>query len=153
METIVIDAPVAVTTATDSAPKKKLTCFRELGAWKEGHSLAKDVFDITSAWSGDQAFGLGNPMRRAALAVTSRLAEGFNKSGYREKSRSYGDARSSLSELHNQLILSTDVGALEESAYDRLLPQVQKVDRILAALIAKTLSFVKPRPAAGTTSG
>ena len=147
METIVVESQEA-TVSAETKPKKKLTSFRELGAWQEAHALAKSVFSTTSAWSGEHAFSLGNPMRRAALSVTSRLAEGFGKFVARDKVRDYSDARASLAELHNQLILSTDVGALDEGTYDRVMPQLTKVDRILGGLIAKTKTFGEAKAAA-----
>lgn len=118
--------------------KKKLTSFRELTAWQEGHELAKEVYGVTQTFPKEETFGLANMMRRAALMVTSKIAEGFGRGSFRDKAVSYSYSRGALSELHNQVIMSHDLGFVDDTLYGAMISQVEKVSRILGALLAKT---------------
>lgn len=115
--------------------------FRDLDVWKIGHELVLDVYRSTSAFPEEERFGLVSQMRRAAVSVTSNVAEGFGRWSGKEKSRFYLIAKGSLIELHNQLIVSRDVGFLSGETYVQCEKRLLHVDRVLNGLIHTTGGF------------
>ena len=82
----------------------------QLDAWKKGHLLALRAFHLTAGFPAEDRHGLIEPIRRAAVAVPVRIAEGFNGSGVEDQRRLYQSARGAVEELRYYFILSTDLG-------------------------------------------
>lgn len=87
----------------------KIKSFTDLHAWQEGHCLVFDAYSITKEFPRDEKFGLTSQLRRAAVSVTSNIAEGFSRSSYQDKTRFYSIALGSLTEVQNQLLAARDV--------------------------------------------
>jgi len=113
----------------------KITSFTQLNAWQEGHKLALAIYRITKGFPEDERFGLINQMRRAAVSITSNIAEGFARSSYQEKIRFYLISQGSLTELQNQLLLSRDIGYIDKPSFEELAEQSVRVQKITNGLL------------------
>jgi len=120
----------------------KISNFYDLNAWKEGHGLVLSIYKITKDFPRDELFGLVSQMRRAAVSVTSNIAEGFSRRSLKEKVQFYSMASGSLTELHNQLMVAKDVGYITEVNFEIIQSQVVKTHMILNGLIGKTKEFI-----------
>ena len=120
----------------------KIREFTDLKAWQEAHSLVIIIYRETKKFPKDELFGLSSQMRRAAVSITSNIAEGFGRHGYREKTQFYYLAHGSLVELKNQIIIARDVGYLNDSMYRTVMTQLATSHQLLQGLIKKTKSFV-----------
>ena len=94
--------------------------FRELVVWKRAQDLALAVYRSTSSFPKEEPYGLTSQMRRAAVSVSSNIAEGCGRQGDRELARFLQIARGSVRELECQLILSRDLGYLQSAQYTKL---------------------------------
>ena len=90
----------------------RIKSFTDLKTWQEGHKLVVLVYATTKTFPKEEVYALTDQMRRAATSVTSNIAEGFGRHGYKEKIQFYYLTQGSLSELKNQLIIARDVGHL-----------------------------------------
>lgn len=122
---------------------KKLTSFQQLVVWQEGHKLVLMVYRVTKVFPGDEKFGLISQMRRCSVSFTSNIAEGFTRETYRDKLRFYSIARASLAELHNQIIVSRDVGYIDQKVYFELVSQLEYTHRVMNGFIKKTKIIIK----------
>ena len=64
---------------------KKIQNFTDLIAWQEAHGLVLIIYTETSLFPDTEKFSLVCQMRRSAISITSNIAEGFGRSGAREK--------------------------------------------------------------------
>jgi four helix bundle protein len=115
--------------------KRKIKSFTDLLAWQEGHLLALEVYQITKNFPKDELFGLVSQIRRAAVSVTSNIAEGFSRETYKDKIRFFYMTMGSLTELQNQLLLARDIGYLPVEDFKKLAEQSVKVAKITQGLI------------------
>jgi hypothetical protein len=53
--------------------------FEKLDVWQEAIQFADLVYELTRGFPHDERFGLTNQMRRAAVSVSSNLAEGSSR--------------------------------------------------------------------------
>lgn len=72
--------------------KPKISSFTDLNTWKEGHKLVIWIYKITENFPQKEIFGLTNQMRRAAVSVTSNVAEGFSRFTAKDKHHFYSIA-------------------------------------------------------------
>jgi four helix bundle protein len=99
------------------------------------------IYGETKNFPKEELFGLTNQMRRAAVSITSNIAEGFSRQFYGEKTQFYCIAQASHTELQNQLLIAKDVGYLETKDFNEIAEQSDKVYRIINGLIKKSKSI------------
>ncbi len=59
--------------------KQKIHSFTDLEAWKKSHALVVSIYVHTKKYPKEEQFGITNQMRRAAVSITSNIAEGFSR--------------------------------------------------------------------------
>ena len=119
----------------------KIITFTDLNTWKEGHKLVLMVYKTTDKFPSKETFSLIDQMRRAAVSLTSNIAEGFTRAGIKEKIQFYLMAKGSLTELQNQLYVAKDVGYLKESSFATIYDQSIIVHKLLTGLIKGVRNF------------
>jgi four helix bundle protein len=118
--------------------KTKINNFTDLNAWKEGHNLVLEVYKITKKFPKEEQFALISQIRRAVVSFTSNIAEGFGRNTFKDKAHFYSIAMGSLTEVHNQLIISRDLGYISADEFSRLLDKLVTVNKITNGLIRKS---------------
>lgn len=68
--------------------------FTKLRAWQLSAELAADVYEMTSGFPPGERYGMGQQSRRAAVSMSSNIAEGYARLHPRDKARFYELARS-----------------------------------------------------------
>src|SRR3989338_152807 len=124
------------------AEKKKIREFTDLLAWQESHKLVLHVYKLTKRFPREEVFGLSSQIWRAAISITSNIAEGFGRQGYREKVQFYYVAQGSLTELKNQTIAARDIGYVSVEEYALVAAQSKIAHSLLQGLISKTKTFL-----------
>jgi four helix bundle protein len=116
----------------------KIKSFTDLNAWKEAHKLVLIIYKITKDFPKEEMFGLASQIRRAAISITSNIAEGFSRQAYKEKVQFYFVAKSSLTELQNQLLIARDINYVTEQDFDNIANQTVIVHKLLNGLVRKS---------------
>ena len=121
---------------------KKIRSFTDLKAWRKGHELVVSVYKITDKFPARETYSLTDQMRRAASSITSNIAEGFGRQTYKEKVQFFYQAKGSLTELKNQILIAKDVGYMKKEDFKVLVELANATDQLLQGLIKKTKSFI-----------
>jgi four helix bundle protein len=103
----------------------------ELDVFKLAHDLALKIYQLTSSFPKEEAFGLISQMRRAASSIGMNLMEGSMRLNRREYRQFVGIARGSAGELVYQLLLARDPGYISEEAYLELRSAFERVGQML----------------------
>jgi len=74
---------------------KKIKSFTDLDTWKEGHKLVLLIYESTKFFPKEERFALTDQIRRAAVSITSNIAEGFSRQSLREKIQFYSISKGS----------------------------------------------------------
>ncbi len=112
--------------------------FTDLVAWRKNHELVIEIYKVTKNFPREEVFGLTDQLRRAAVSITSNIAEGFGRRTIADKTHFYDMARGSLNEIKNQLLISHDVGYLDKEQFSGLALQADECGKILYGLIKAT---------------
>lgn len=123
--------------------KEKITSFTKVRAWQEGHKLVLMVYEVTKNFPKEEMFGLVNQLRRAAVSITSNIAEGFSRKTYGEKLQFYCIALGSLTEVQNQILIAKDVGYIDGRKFKELADQTVEVSKITNGLIKSTKELIR----------
>lgn len=92
------------------------------------------IYDITKNFPKEEKYGLIDQMRRAAVSITSNIAEGFSRRTSKDKNQFYTNSLGSLTELQNQLIISRDVGFLIKEDFQKTANQTTIVHKFIIGL-------------------
>ncbi len=88
--------------------------FEKLRVWQLSRQFVKEIYEITKGFPKEEQYCLTNQMRRAAISLTSNLAEGSSRSSSRDQAHFTNMAYGSLMELLNQLYIAFDLKYLNE---------------------------------------
>ena len=108
--------------------------YRNLEAWQRAHELTLGVYRETSGFPPSEMSGLITQMRRAAASIGSNIAEGSGHDSPRQLIKYLGYAKASASEVGYQLLLSRDLGFIDDTNHRRLAQQVTGVRQMLHRL-------------------
>lgn len=114
--------------------KEKIKSFIDLYAWQEAHKLVLIIYKITKNFPKEEIFGLISQMRRAAISITSNIAEGFSRNTSKDKYQFYSIAEGSLTELQNQLIAARDLDYLPSDKFQECGKQTIVVHKLINGL-------------------
>jgi len=73
-------------------------------------------------------------MRRAAISIISNLSEGGARISDGERKQFLGYARGSASELKSQIIVSKEIGYINEN-YDKLIADITDIHKMITGLL------------------
>ena len=109
--------------------------FKELKVWQKAYQLCLEIYRVTRNFPREEIYGLTSQIRRAAVSVPSNIAEGYGRKNKGEYIQALYIAYGSNCELETQVMLSGDLGYVEDRDLRRLLEGVGDIERMLKALI------------------
>jgi four helix bundle protein len=109
---------------------------KDLRVLEAAHQLTIDVYRETKSFPADERYALTSQLRRAAYSIPFNIAEGTAR-GDAECRQFLRVSLGSAAELEYGVLLSKDLGYLEESAYEALDKQIGPVKRMLVTFIRR----------------
>ena len=109
--------------------------YKDLKVWEKSYQLCLGVYQATKGFPKYEIYGLTSQMRRAAVSIPSNIAEGYGRKTTPEYLRFLYIAYGSTCELETQILLSGDLGYLEENNLSKVQENLREVERMLKALI------------------
>ena len=114
---------------------KKIGDFYDLDSWKEGRKLVILVYKSSKGFPSEERFGISDQLRRAVSSVTANIAEGFGRYHFSDKIRFYYQARGSVKEVENFLLLARDLKFLSQTIFKDMWKQRKVVEMLINGLI------------------
>jgi four helix bundle protein len=108
--------------------------FEKLERWHEAIAFADLVYQLTRKFPDEERFGLTNQMRRAAVSISSNIAEGSSRSSRTDCARFVEIATGSLFEVVSQSTVGRNQQFLTEVEYQQLYQAAEKQSRMLSGL-------------------
>ena len=107
--------------------------FQNIVAWQKAHQFVLLVYRATKTYPDFEKFGLGSQFQRAAVSIPANIAEGYKKLSRADKLRFYNIAQGSLEECRYYIILSKDLGYINEDGYELLATTIEECSKTLNA--------------------
>jgi four helix bundle protein len=102
----------------------------ELKIWNKAIDLAVSVYKATASFPADERFGLTNQARRAAVSISSNIAEGAGRNSSKEFCNFLGIANGSSYELQTQLVISNKLNLIDEDLTSSLLKEIDELQKM-----------------------
>jgi len=112
-----------------------MSSYRDLNVWKEGMALAERIYAVTAAFPVEERYGIVQQMRRAAVSITSNIAEGYGRQTSRQRYNFLENALGSVFELETQIELSSRLRFLSTEDAMQLADTIRGIGRGLTALM------------------
>lgn len=96
---------------------------------------------MTKLFPTTETYSLTDQMRRAAVSITSNIAEGFGRKAVKEKIQFYHLSLGSTTELHNQCMLARDLGYVNTDYYEKIEQRIIVVYKLIWASIRSFKQF------------
>jgi four helix bundle protein len=114
--------------------------FERLESWHRAVDFADLVYRSTREFPRDEMFGLAMQMRRAAVSISSNLAEGSSRSSRADFARFTEIATGSLFEVVSQSVIAKRQGYLSETDYLRTYQDAERLGKMLSGLRGSLLA-------------
>ena len=126
----------------------RIQSYRDLTAWKKSILLIVEIYRITRKLPDDERFGLIPQLRRAAVSVSSNIAEGHGSTHRKTFLRHLAIARGSLMETESLLYVAECLNQLSSEDLATSTKLIDEISRLITSLRRALARSQRPEPAA-----
>lgn len=109
--------------------------FKDLIVWEKAHAFVLSIYRLSKSFPSEEKFGLTSQFRRAAISIAANIAEGYKKTGQKDKLRFFNISQGSIEECRYYLILAKDLEYCSNDIYEEEL--LEEVSKLLSAYSKK----------------
>ncbi len=118
-----------------SMSKDTVRDFSDLIAWQKAHQLVLLTYQVVKHFPANEQFILVSQMTRAAISISSNIAEGFGRNTAKDKRQFYVIAKGSALELRSQIRIAKDIGYIDEELFRQFERDAIEVVRLISGII------------------
>ncbi len=111
--------------------------FEKLTTWQDAKALVMEIYKLTKSFPVSERYGLVSQLQRASVSITANIAEGSSRQTPKDQANFSTMAYASLMEVLNLLIISHELGYINQENYQNTRLQVDKVANKINALRKK----------------
>ena len=114
--------------------------FRKLICYQKGRVLEGEIYKVVRTLPSEERFALGDQLRRAAVSVTSNIAEGTGRQSLKDQAHFIELSYGSLMEVMSQIDVALDQNFIDNSIHQRLEDMIAEEARVLSGYRSSLLS-------------
>jgi four helix bundle protein len=114
--------------------------FEKLEIWQKAINFADLIYNETQAFPSEERFGLMNQLRRAAVSISSNIAEVSSRSSKTDFARFTGIAAGSVFEVVSQAFIARRQSFWNEDRFLKIYDDAEELSRVLSGLRKSLLS-------------
>jgi len=111
--------------------------FKQLLIWQKAFQIAVDSFKLVTAFPKEERFSLSNQITRAAVSISSNIAEGSSRTSEKDYNRFLEVSLGSSFELETQLLIAAAVKFGDEEIRNSLLKNIDEEQKMLMGFMSK----------------
>ena len=113
--------------------------FHKLRVWQKAKDFAVYMYKETQEGQFAKDFGLRDQIRRAAVSISSNIAEGDELNSDKQAVKFFYIAKGSAAELLTQAIIACEIGYLENDKFQFIEKECKAISSMLTLIIAARL--------------
>jgi four helix bundle protein len=111
--------------------------FKELRIWQKGIEIAVNCFRLTRDFPKEERFGLSSQITKAAVSISSNIAEGSSRDSEKDYSRFIQISLGSVYELETQLLIAQKVSFGNQELLQKILLDINDEQRMIMGFSIK----------------
>ena len=111
--------------------------YRDLIVWQKAMQMVTYIYQLTGDFPKNELYGLTSQIRRCAISIPSKIAEGYGRNSTDDYLRFLNISRASLYELQTQLEISFNLNFLVKADFEKIYELTREIERMLSSLIIK----------------
>jgi four helix bundle protein len=111
--------------------------YKELIIWKKAIDLVTEIYLVTGSFPDKERFNLISQINRATVSIPSNIAEGAGRNSDKEFVQFLAISHASSYELETQLIVSRNLGYIQQEDLNKLLESIEQLQKMNFALQQK----------------
>lgn len=111
-----------------------MNSFRNLDAYAEGKNIIKEVYRLLKGFPSEERYAMCDQLRRAAVSITSNIAEGSGRVSIKEKIHFIEFSYGSLMEVLSQLDVACDLGYISVMDFEQVERKIDHEARLISGL-------------------
>ena len=119
--------------------------FERLDVWQKAIDFADLINSETRTFPSEERFGLTNQLPRAAVSISSNIAEGSSRSSKNDFARFAEIAAGSVFEAVSQAFIAHRQAFLGEDQFRKVYADAEELSRMLSGLRRSLLSTLNPQ--------
>lgn len=109
--------------------------YQNLFVWQKSLDFTVLIYHHTKSFPKEELYGMVSQMRRAAVSISSNIAEGQARHTRRQFIQFLSFARGSLSELETQIMISARLDYISKETGQKLLADAAEISKMLTSLM------------------
>lgn len=112
--------------------------------WKNSIQVSVEIYQITQVFPSFETYGLGDQMRRAAVSISSNIAEGASRKSEKDFGYFLQISLGSAYEVETQLYIAYKLGYINKDTLDNIIKKISSIEKQLHEMIQR-LTPTKPK--------
>ena len=105
-----------------------------LDVWKRSIDFVTEIYKVTEGLPKDERFGLISQLRRAAVSIPAKIAEGAGRTSTKDFLYFLSNAQGSASEIETELIIAYRLNYLPKDVVDKLIENLDDLGKMITGL-------------------
>ncbi|MFC2738991.1 MAG: four helix bundle protein [Prevotella sp.] len=105
--------------------------FKDILAWQKAHEFVIKVYKTTKTFPEWERYGLCSQFQRTVVSIPANIAEGYKRLGTADKLHFMNIAQGSLEECRYYVLLTKDIGYINQHTHDVLNADIEEVSKLL----------------------
>jgi len=115
--------------------RKEIVNYKDLIVWQKAVAFSVKMYKATGKFPKSELYALVSQLRRAAVSISSNIAEGHTRQHTGEFIQFLHIALGSSSEVETQLMIARELNYLCGSEYAELIDGLQEIRKMLNGLV------------------
>ena len=108
--------------------------YRKLIAYNKACEIRRVIYQLIKKFPKEEQFALCNQLRRAAVSITSNIAEGVTRYSNKDKVHFLEMSYGSLMEVMSQIEVALDEGYIKNDEFSNLETLIADAGRLISGL-------------------
>ena len=105
--------------------------FKNLKVWQKSMEIVKQVYLFVMGFPKEEKFSLANQLTRAAISISSNIAEGSSRSSDKDYARFVEMSLGSCFEVETQVLVAISLGIGDQVTGNKLLMLLDEEQKML----------------------
>lgn len=111
--------------------------FKELKTWQKGLGITVDSFKLVNTFPKEDKYGISSQITRAAVSISSNIAEGSSRSSEKEYNRFIEISLGSSFETETQLLIAEALNYGDQELRKKLLSDIDEEQKMLMSFMKR----------------